>query len=326
MRARALAAVAAVVALLPALSLGAEQRVTIAFTNDFESAYDPVEAWWRDDMTRIGGIAELATLVGSLRETSETFFLFDAGDIFTGTLAQRTQGAVSFDVMGRMDYDAMVIGNHEFEYGWEVLAEQKNRVAFPVLGANLFYRGTEHPFAQPWVIIERDGVRVGVIGVMGQDAGTALIPAHIAGLEVQRGAAGLEAAGVLQLFKFERDVRQGRVKTQIRGSDGDDRGLAHMRRDNRIGVFDILAGDGVWHRAPRLIGDVWHPAFGVSSYIENEVPQPQLDVALGFSITKRAPINSSEKSITALHRKGSETLSTPGATVRSPVRGVMLSP
>ena len=160
MRARVLAAVAAVLALLPAFVLGAEQRVTIAFTNDFESAYDPVEAWWRDDMTRIGGIAELATLGESLRETSQTLFLFDAGYIFTGTLAQRTQGAISFDVMALMDYDAMVIGNHEFEYGWEVLAEQKNRVAFPVLGANLFYRGTEHPFAQPWAIIERDGVRI----------------------------------------------------------------------------------------------------------------------------------------------------------------------
>ncbi|MEO1595839.1 MAG: bifunctional UDP-sugar hydrolase/5'-nucleotidase [Pseudomonadota bacterium] len=189
MRARTLAAAAAVFALLPALALGAGKRVTIAFTNDFESAYDPVESWWRDDMARIGGIAELATLVDTLRDTSETFFLFDAGDIFTGTLAQRTQGAVSFDLMSLMGYDAMVIGNHEFEYGWEVLADQKNRVAFPVLGANLFYRGTDHPFAQPWAIIERDGVRVGVIGVMGQDAGTALIPAHIAGLDVRDPAA-----------------------------------------------------------------------------------------------------------------------------------------
>ncbi|MEM6809762.1 MAG: bifunctional UDP-sugar hydrolase/5'-nucleotidase [Pseudomonadota bacterium] len=204
MRVWILAFTAAVSALLPAFALGDEQRVTIAFTNDFESAYDPVEAWWRDDIRRIGGIAELATLVKTLRETSETFFLFDAGDIFTGTLAQRTQGAVSFDLMALMDYDAMVIGNHEFEYGWEVLADQKNRVAFPVLGANLFYRGTEHPFAQPWAIIERDGVRVGVIGVMGQDAGTALIPAHIAGLEVRDPAAVI--APIVERLRAECDL------------------------------------------------------------------------------------------------------------------------
>lgn len=170
--------------LLPLTVAGAERRVTIAFVNDFESAYDPVEAWWRDDIDRIGGIAELATLVRDLRDGAETFFFFDAGDIFTGTLAQRTQGAVSFDLMALMSVDAMVIGNHEFEYGWRVLAEQKNRVDFPVLGANLFYRGTRHPYAQPWTIIERNGVRVGVIGVMGQDAATALIPSNIAGLDV----------------------------------------------------------------------------------------------------------------------------------------------
>ena len=46
------------------------------------------------------------------------------------------------------------------------------------------------------------------------------------------------------------------------------------------------------------------------AYIENDVPQPQDEVAFGFSIVNRAPINSSEKSITAFDRKGSETLST----------------
>ncbi|MEM8547805.1 MAG: bifunctional UDP-sugar hydrolase/5'-nucleotidase [Pseudomonadota bacterium] len=165
-------------------ALAEPRRITIAFTNDLESAYDPIDAFWRDDIARIGGVAELATLVQSVRAGSDVFFLFDAGDIFTGTLAKRTQGAVSFDLLGLMGYDAMVIGNHEFEYGWQVLADQKNRVPFPVLGANLFYRGTTHPYAQPWTIIERDGIRVGVIGVMGQDAATALIPSNIAGVTV----------------------------------------------------------------------------------------------------------------------------------------------
>ncbi len=160
------------------------RKVVIAFTNDFESAYDPIDAYWREDIDRIGGIAELATLVNKLRDQNDVVFLFDAGDIFTGTLAKRTHGAVSFDLMGLIGYDAIAIGNHEFEYGWEVLAEQKNRVTFPVLGANLFYKDTRHPYAQPWTIVERGGVRVGVVGVMGQDAGTALIPSNIAGVTV----------------------------------------------------------------------------------------------------------------------------------------------
>ena len=161
------------------------KTVTLLFTNDLESTYDPVLAYWRDDMEHIGGIARLATLIDNFRASEENVFLFDAGDIFTGVLAKLTRGEVSFELMNTMGYDAMAIGNHEFEYGWKELARQKNRVPFPVLGANLFHKDTDIHFAQPYSIIERDGVRIGVIGIMGQDAATALNPPNIAGLEVR---------------------------------------------------------------------------------------------------------------------------------------------
>lgn len=166
-------------------TVGKQRDVTLLFTNDFESAYDPIDAFWRDDIDQIGGVAHMATLISELRNTESRVFLFDAGDIFTGTLARRTQGAVSFDLMQLLDYDAMAIGNHEFEYGWQSFAREKARSPFPVLGANLFYAGTDHSYAQPWTIIERGGVRVGVIGLLGQDAATALIPSNIAGVEVR---------------------------------------------------------------------------------------------------------------------------------------------
>ncbi|MEM8981389.1 MAG: bifunctional UDP-sugar hydrolase/5'-nucleotidase [Pseudomonadota bacterium] len=175
----------ALIIVAPVLT-SADQRVTIAFTNDFESAYDPVAAYWRDDIDNIGGIAELATLVELIRSESDVFFLFDAGDIFTGTLARLTRGAVSFDLMALIGYDAMVIGNHEFEYGWQEFEAQQHRVPFPVLGSNLFYAGTTHAFAKPYTIIERGGIRVGVVGILGQDAATALIPSNIAGLDVAK--------------------------------------------------------------------------------------------------------------------------------------------
>ena len=159
--------------------------VTLLFTNDIESAYEPTLAYWRDDLHKIGGISELASLIDQIRANEPRVFLFDAGDIFTGTLSKRTRGELPFELMMSMSYDAMCIGNHEFEYGWMELARQKNRVAFPVLGANLFYKGTDHPFAQPYAIVERAGVRIGVIGVLGQDAATSLIPANIAGVDVR---------------------------------------------------------------------------------------------------------------------------------------------
>ena len=156
------------------------RTVTLLFTNDVESAYDPISAFWIDGMDEIGGIAEMTTLIREIRNDDPNVFLFDSGDIFTGALAKLTEGKLAFELMITMGYDAMAIGNHEFEYGHEVLAWEKNRAPFPVLGANFFYKDTDHPFAQAHAIIERGGIRIGVIGIMGQDAVTAIIPSFIA--------------------------------------------------------------------------------------------------------------------------------------------------
>lgn len=169
----------------------ADRIVTLLFTNDVESAYDPIPAFWLDDVDMIGGIAEMTTLIETLRETEPNVFLFDSGDIFTGALAKLTDGRLAFELMITMGYDAMGIGNHEFEYGVEIFDWQKNRAPFPVLGANFFYKDTDHPFAQAHTIIERDGIRIGVIGIMGQDAVTAIIPSYIAPLDVTDPAAAV---------------------------------------------------------------------------------------------------------------------------------------
>ena len=163
---------------------GTDKTITLLFTNDVESAYDPIPAFWIDDMEEIGGIAEMTTLIRELRLTEPNVFLFDSGDILTGALAKLTQGKLAFELMITMGYDAMAIGNHEFEYGHEVFAWQKNRAPFPVLGANFWYKDTDHPYAQAHAIIERGRVRIGVIGIMGQDAVTAIIPSFIAPLDV----------------------------------------------------------------------------------------------------------------------------------------------
>ena len=158
--------------------------VTLLFTNDVESAYDPTPAFWLEDQAMIGGIAEMTTLINELRLNEPNTFLFDSGDIFTGALAKLTEGRLAFELMITMGYDAMAIGNHEFEYGHEIFSWQKNRAPFPVLGANFFYKDTDHPYAQAHAIIERNGVRIGVIGIMGQDAVSAIIPSFIAPLDV----------------------------------------------------------------------------------------------------------------------------------------------
>ena len=174
-----------VLVVLTGSALAETRTVTLLFTNDIESVYDPTPAFWRDDINMIGGVPQLATLIDAYRDRYPDSFLFDAGDIYTGTLSKVTRGELPFELMISMDYDAMVIGNHEFEYGWQALAVQKQRAPFPVLGANLFYKGTDHPYAQAFAIIERNNIRIGVIGILGLDAATALIPSNIAGVEVK---------------------------------------------------------------------------------------------------------------------------------------------
>jgi len=170
------------------------REVTLLYTNDFESAYDPIPAFWRDDLEHVGGIAQLATLVDRVRSEEELSFLLDAGDIFTGTLAKLTRGELPFELMTTMDYDAMCIGNHEFEYGWWVLRDAMQRAPFPVLAANLYYEGTAIPFTQRWTILERDGFRIGIVGIFGTDAATALFPPHLEGLEVRDPVAAARSA------------------------------------------------------------------------------------------------------------------------------------
>lgn len=159
------------------------KELTILYTNDFHSAFDPVPAYWLKGSPDLGGAAQLTTMINQLRAKEKTNFLFDAGDMFTGMLSNVSQGELLMEMMMSMQYDAMCIGNHEFDYGSKNFYKQMNRVPFPVLGNNIFYKGTEIPFSRPYTIIEKKGVRLGVIGVIGLDAFSVLWQEGSAGLE-----------------------------------------------------------------------------------------------------------------------------------------------
>ncbi len=157
--------------------------LTILYTNDFHSAFDPIPAYWLNGSPKLGGAAQLSTLINQIRKRDKTVFLFDTGDMFTGMLSNVTRGEALMEMMMSMDYDAMAIGNHEFDYGSGNFEKQMNRVPFPVLGANIFYKGTNHRYSRPYTIIERNGIRVGVIGIIGQDARSVALPSGITGLD-----------------------------------------------------------------------------------------------------------------------------------------------
>lgn len=162
---------------------GAVREVTILYTNDFHSAFDPIPAYWLRGSPKLGGAAQLSTLINQVRAREKGVFLFDTGDMFTGMLSNLTRGEALMEMMMSMGYDAMAIGNHEFDYGSENFERQMYRVPFPVLGANIFYKGTNHPYSRPYTIIERDGLRLGVIGIIGEDARSVALPSGVTNLD-----------------------------------------------------------------------------------------------------------------------------------------------
>jgi len=171
---------------LAAPALQAQERVrdvTILYTNDFHSAFDPIPAYWLKGSPRLGGAAHLATLINQIRRREQPAFLFDTGDMFTGMMSNLTRGEALMEMMMSMRYDAMAIGNHEFDYGAANFEKQMYRVPFPVLGANIFFKGTTHRYSRPYAIIEREGVRLGVIGIIGEDARSVALPSGITHLD-----------------------------------------------------------------------------------------------------------------------------------------------
>ena len=115
------------------------------------------------------GAARVAGLVGHIRAQNPEGTLFlDAGDVLCGApIANLTDGAPVIALLGQMGVDAMTLGNHEFDNGRETMEAVLGRAAFPILCANILDETTQRvlPFAAPYVLLERSGVRIGVIGV-----------------------------------------------------------------------------------------------------------------------------------------------------------------
>ena len=133
------------------------ENLTILYTNDIESVYEPVASPWRDDMSAMGGMPHLSSLIKMQRAQHENTLLVDAGDMFTGSLSKATEGRLVFDLYSEMGYDVGNLGNHEFEYGWRILRDAMPRARFPNSQRQYLLRKHRHSI--------RAGIRHCKIGV-----------------------------------------------------------------------------------------------------------------------------------------------------------------
>ncbi|WP_372886395.1 bifunctional UDP-sugar hydrolase/5'-nucleotidase [Shimia sp.] len=157
----------------------AEFNLTILHTNDFHARFEPISKYDSGcsaqsnlDGECFGGSARLVTAVAEARARAGNVILVDGGDQFQGTLFYTYyKGRVAAEMMNRMGYDGMTVGNHEFDDGPEVLRGFMEAVTFPVLMSNADV--SAEPLLAGRVrksaVIERGGARIGLIGLTPQD-------------------------------------------------------------------------------------------------------------------------------------------------------------
>ena len=166
--------------MLPAAALAAEadageKHITILGTSDMHG-----NIWgfsYEDNAeTANNGMARLYTYIQQVRAENPNTILIDAGDDIQGTimtddLYNKTpeEPHPVIAAMNYMGYDAMTLGNHEFNWGIPTMQTILSQAEFPVLAANVTDADGEFVTGAGWTIVERDGVKVAVIGVVTPD-------------------------------------------------------------------------------------------------------------------------------------------------------------
>jgi 5'-nucleotidase len=141
-------------------------KLVILHTNDTHSQVEPTQksTLKTSDM---GGYARRMGVIQQIREKEKNVLLVDAGDFSQGTpYFNFFNGRIEVDAMNRMNYDAVTIGNHEFDNGVDTLAVILKNARFPVLSSN--YELARTPLKEeikPYLLMERGGLRIGIMAL-----------------------------------------------------------------------------------------------------------------------------------------------------------------
>ncbi|RDU23440.1 bifunctional metallophosphatase/5'-nucleotidase [Anaerosacchariphilus polymeriproducens] len=169
-----------------------DKKITILFTHDLHDNFLPLKTEKNGEVEKCGGFARLQTAIKEQKKLDEEALLLDAGDFSMGTPFQTIfrSDAPELSIMGEMGYDVVTLGNHEFDYRATGLAEsleaaKKSGGRLPQLvQSNISYpkdkqgnltdtllklkHAMEEYGAKEYTVLERNGVRVGIFGIMGE--------------------------------------------------------------------------------------------------------------------------------------------------------------
>ncbi len=135
------------------------------------------------------GLAAASQLKLDYQEQGYDVLLLDAGDAVQGDiLVNYSSGATAIEFFNACQYDAMALGNHEFDFGQEDIFNYVTAAEFPILSANVIVRETGDPMVSPRVVLTTDsGLKVGVFGLTTPETYTKVNPLIVKGLTFLEG-------------------------------------------------------------------------------------------------------------------------------------------
>lgn len=167
----------------PGKDATATEPVVILHTNDVHGA--------------VSNYAKVAALASQYESEGAYVLILDAGDFSQGdTAVSVSEGATAVELMNMVGYDAVALGNHEFDYGFEALKKNMENAQFPVLAANVKYNG-ELAFDDAAVFTTPGGTKIGVFGLDTPETATKAHPGKIQGVTF---------AGGEELYQIAQDM------------------------------------------------------------------------------------------------------------------------
>lgn len=161
-------------------------KITILHTNDHHGHF------WRSEYGEYG-LAAQKTLVDGIRKEvaaqGGSVLLLSGGDINTGVPESDLQDAEpDFRGMNLIGYDAMAVGNHEFDNPLSVLRQQEKWSKFPFLSANIYQKSTGERLFKPWALFKRQDLKIAVIGLTTDDTAKIGNPEFFTDIEFRKPA------------------------------------------------------------------------------------------------------------------------------------------
>ena len=174
-----------VLLIVPTSGLAKIYSLTILHTNDHHGHFAKFDPY---PVKEVGGLAAQSTLINIIRAEMENtgghILVLSAGDINTGVPeSDMLDAEPDIKMMNLIGYDAMTLGNHEFDNSLDVLMKQRKWAEFPFLSANIIKKSDGKPLVDPYTIKELGGLKVAIYGLTTEETPVLVMPENVEGLE-----------------------------------------------------------------------------------------------------------------------------------------------